>query len=195
MPVAWTQTTAPTLWRAAVTLAPRSRRARPPLPTQSAARRVSPSAAANSNIAAKADDVAEAEPVEELEQLDVAEAPIGQDRHRHIFGKKRLQTAKAEVLEVVALVLQFILAHREPQERRRAAVAGDEVQRERGLLSASKSVQLIATTIASRWPTISRTHGANSSHTTTPALLSRRSTCLIACLSTTICAPAPAHAR
>ena len=40
-----------------------------------------------------------------------------------------------------------------------------------------------ATTIALRWPTTSRTHGANSSHTTTPALLSRRSTCLIACLS------------
>ena len=32
-------------------------------------------------------------------------------------------------------------------------------------------------------PTTSRAHGANRSHTTTSALLSRRSTCLIACLS------------
>src|SRR5271165_3193307 len=45
IPLAWTQTAAPTLWRAAVSSAPRRRRARPALPTQSAARRVWPSAA------------------------------------------------------------------------------------------------------------------------------------------------------
>src|SRR5271165_1591653 len=45
IPTAFTHTTAPTLWRAAVISASRNLRARPPLPTQSAARRVSPSAA------------------------------------------------------------------------------------------------------------------------------------------------------
>src|SRR5271155_504019 len=45
MPTAFTQTTAPTFWRVAVTSASRNMRARPPLPTQSAANRVSPSAA------------------------------------------------------------------------------------------------------------------------------------------------------
>ena len=45
MPTAFTHTTAPTFWRAAETSASRSLRARPPLPTQSAASRVSPSAA------------------------------------------------------------------------------------------------------------------------------------------------------
>ncbi len=46
--LAWTQTTAPTLCRPAVTSASRSLRARPPLPTQLAASRVSPSAAVTS---------------------------------------------------------------------------------------------------------------------------------------------------
>ena len=45
MAFAWTQTTAPTLYACdAVTCAPRSLRARPDLPTQSAAERVSPAA-------------------------------------------------------------------------------------------------------------------------------------------------------
>ena len=50
-------------------------------------------------------------------------------------------------------------------------------------LSASKSVQSIATTISRRSPTNSRTHEANKSQGTTPALLSKRSTCLIADLA------------
>ncbi len=86
------------------------------------------------NVAAKADDVAEAEAFEEFEQFDVAKAAIGQDRHRHALGQDRLQMRQAEVFEVVALVLQFVLVDRQPQERRRPAVAGDEVQGERGLV-------------------------------------------------------------
>ena len=82
------------------------------------------------NVAAKADDVAEAEAFEEFEQFDVAEAAIGQDRHRHALGQDRLQTRQAEVFEVVALGLQFVLVDRQPQERRRPAVAGDQAQSE-----------------------------------------------------------------
>ena len=44
------------------------------------------------NVAAKADDVTEAEAFEEFEQFDVAETAIGQDRHRHALGQDRLQT-------------------------------------------------------------------------------------------------------
>ena len=67
------------------------------------------------NVAAKADDVTEAEAFEEFEQFDVAEAAIGQDRHRHALGQDRLQTRQAEVFEGVALVLQFVLVDRQPQ--------------------------------------------------------------------------------
>src|SRR5271166_6764461 len=86
IPTAFTHTTAPTLWRAAVISASRNLRARPPLPTQSAANRVSPSRRADMDVAAKADDVSEAQAIQEVEQLDVAEAAIGQDRHDHALG-------------------------------------------------------------------------------------------------------------
>jgi len=86
------------------------------------------------NVAAKADDVTEVEAFEEFEQFDVAEAAIGQDRHRHALGQDRLQTRQAEVFDVVALVLQFVLVDRQPQQRRRPAVAGEEGQSERGLI-------------------------------------------------------------
>ena len=88
------------------------------------------------NVAAKADDVTEAEAFEEFEQFDVAEAAIGQDRHRHALGQDRLQTRQAEVFEAVALVLQFVFVDRQPQERRRPAVTRDEAQSQRGLIVA-----------------------------------------------------------
>ena len=84
--------------------------------------------------AAKADDVSEAQALQELEQLDVAEGAIGQDRHRHALGQERLQARQAQVLEIVALVFQFVLVDGELEERRGPSVAGDEMQRERGLI-------------------------------------------------------------
>ena len=135
------------------------------------------------NVAAKADDVAEAEAFEEFEQFDVAEAAIGQDRHRHALGQDRLQMRQAEVFEVVALVLQFVLVDRQPQERRRPAVARDQAQSERGLIVGVEIGPIHrhddrlapAHDLARLW--------REQVHTTIPALLSRRSTCLIACLS------------
>src|SRR5208283_1463631 len=50
----------------------------------------------------------------------------------YALGQDRLQTRQAEVFDVVALVLQFVLVDRQPQQRRRPAVAGEEVQSERG---------------------------------------------------------------
>ena len=41
---------------------------------------------------------------------------------------------QAEVLEVVALVLQFVLVDRQPQERRRPAVTRDQAQSQRRLI-------------------------------------------------------------
>ena len=62
-------------------------------------------------------------------------------------------------------------------------MAGDEMQRERGLIVGVEMVQSIATTISRRAPTASRTHESNKSQGTTPALLKSRSTCLIADLA------------
>ena len=86
------------------------------------------------DVAAKADDVSKAQAFQELEQFDVAEAAIGQDRHGHALGQQRLQAGQAQVLEIVALVLQFVLVDGQPEERRGPSVAGDEMQRERGLI-------------------------------------------------------------
>src|SRR5271167_3214401 len=60
---------------------------------------------ADVDVAAKANDVSEAQALQEFEQLDVAEAAIGQDRHGNALGRQRLQAGQAQVLEIIALVL------------------------------------------------------------------------------------------
>src|SRR5271157_1870838 len=50
------------------------------------------------NVSTKTNTEAETEAVEEFEQLDVAEAAIGQDRHGHALGQHLLQARQAEVL-------------------------------------------------------------------------------------------------
>src|SRR5208337_2721284 len=80
--------------------------------------------------------------------------------------------------------LQFVLVDRQPQERRRPAVTRDQAQSERGLIVGVEIGPIhrhddrlaLAHDLARPWR-------EQRSHTTTPALLSRRSTCLIACLS------------
>ena len=89
---------------------------------------------AGMDVAAKADDVSKAQALQELEQLDVAEAAVGQDRHGDALRQERLQPGQAQVLEIVALVLQFVLVDGQPEERGGPSVAGDEMQRERGLV-------------------------------------------------------------
>ena len=141
-PLARTQTAAPTLWRAAESSAPRRRRARPFLPTQTAG---ASTGARHMNDAEKADDVTEAEAFEEFEQCDVAEAGRpGTTPPRPRAGSP--QTRQAEVSKSCA----------GPQSSCRPSAIGaaspgrarDQAQSERGLKSASKSVQSIATTIA-----------------------------------------------
>ncbi|MGO8740046.1 hypothetical protein [Rhodoblastus sp.] len=66
------------------------------------------------NVAAKADDIGEAQRVEKIEQLGVAKAAVGEDRHRGALGRHFGQTREAEVLEVVALVFQFVLQDGQP---------------------------------------------------------------------------------
>ena len=103
MSLAWTQTTAPTSRPPAVTEAAEILRARPPLPTQSAARRVSPSAAATWILPRNPDDIVKAQFVEKGEQLDVAEAAIGQDRDDGALGQRLGEAEQTEVFIVVAL--------------------------------------------------------------------------------------------
>ena len=168
MSLAWTQTTAPT--------------SRPPAVTEAAGNLARPTALADPvrgeaglaigrrdmDIAAEPDDIVKAQFVEKGEQLDVAEAAIGQDRDDGALGQRLGEAEQTEVFIVVALSLQLALEDRQPQQRRRPAVVGDEVQRQVVWSSASKSVQSMATTIERRWPTISVTQGPNMSHTTTP---------------------------
>jgi hypothetical protein len=86
------------------------------------------------DIAAKPDDIGEAQLVEKGEQLSVAEAAIGQDRHRDALRQNLGQPRQTQVLVVVAAVLQFVLRHGQPQQRRSPAMACDEVQGERRLI-------------------------------------------------------------
>src|SRR5208337_776570 len=86
------------------------------------------------NVAPKADDIGEAQRVEIGEQLAVAEAAIGENRHRDALGQNLGQTGEAQVLVVVALVFQLVFQNGQPQQRRRPAVVGDEVQGQRRLI-------------------------------------------------------------
>ena len=86
------------------------------------------------DVAAKPDHIGETQSVEEAEQLGVTKATVGQDRHRNALGQNLRQTSQAEVLEVVAPVFQFILRDGQPEQGRRPAVVGDEVQSERRLI-------------------------------------------------------------
>src|ERR1700687_424704 len=79
------------------------------------------------DVAAEPYDIRETQRVEKAEQLGVAETTIGQDCHHDALGQHLRQSSKAEVLEVVALVFEFILQDSQPQQWRRPAVVGDEV--------------------------------------------------------------------
>ena len=130
MSLAWTQTTAPT--------------SRPPAVTEAAGILARPTALADPvrgeaglaigrrdmDIAAEPDDIVKAQFVEKGEQLDVAEAAIGQDRDDGALGQRLGEAEQTEVFIVVALSLQLALEDRQPQQRRRPAVVGDEVQRQ-----------------------------------------------------------------
>src|SRR3954453_9949720 len=127
-------------------------------------------------VALQADDVVEAQLAEELEQLGVGEA--GQDSRGDAVGQHLGQPAQAGILAVVAGILQLVLEHAEPDQRRRPAVTSLSAR----CPSASKSVQSIATTTSRRAPTISGTQVAKTSQASSLRLLSSRSTCLMACL-------------
>ena len=86
------------------------------------------------DVAAKPDHISEAQRVKKGEQLGVAEAAIGQDRHRHALRQNLGQPGQTEVLVIIAPVLQFVLGDGQPKQRRRSAMAVDEVQGERRLI-------------------------------------------------------------
>ena len=134
MPAALTHTTAATLWRAAVISASRNFRARPPLPTQSAATRVSPSAALTWMLPRKRMTYRKPRLSRNSNSLTSPKPRSARIVTATPSGSQRLQAGQAQVLEIVALVLQFVLVDGQPEERRGPAVAGDEMQRERGLI-------------------------------------------------------------
>jgi hypothetical protein len=83
---------------------------------------------ADRDIAAKPDDVAEAPFLEKSEQLAVAKATIGEDRDRDPGRQNLRQPGEAGVLVIVAPLPQLLLPHRQPQQRRRPAMPGHQVQ-------------------------------------------------------------------
>jgi hypothetical protein len=133
MSLAWTQTTAPTCCPLAVTRVEQLAGAAA-LADPFGSGLGLPVGIGDVDVAAKADHVAEAQLGQEGEQLLVAEATIGQDGDpasgRHEFR----QATQAGVLEVVALLGEFVLPDADPQQRRRAAMAGDQAQHQRGLV-------------------------------------------------------------
>ena len=75
----------------------------------------------DTNGAAKADDVAEAERLQEREQLLITEATVGQDGHMAIRWQGFGQPTKAGILVVVAPGCDLVLPDRKPDQRRCAA--------------------------------------------------------------------------
>jgi len=63
------------------------------------------------DVAAEADDIAEAEIGKIGEQLVITEAAVGQDGDTAAKRDELCQSQQAGILEVVALVLQLILPH------------------------------------------------------------------------------------
>ena len=120
------------------------------------------------DVAAKPDDVGEAQRLEIGEQLGVGEAAIGEDRYAHALGQGLAQPDQAEVLEVVALARQFVLIDGQPQQRRRAPVGGDQVQRQRRLIVGVEIGPVHRDDDRLPLANDLRHPGANISHTTMP---------------------------
>ena len=120
------------------------------------------------DIAAKPDDIVKAQFVEKGEQLDVAEAAIGQDRDDDALGQRLGEAEQAEVFVVVALILQFALEDGQPQQRRRPAVVGDEVQRQGRLIVGVEVGPVHGDDDRAALADHLAHPGANMSHTTTP---------------------------
>ncbi|MGD0108915.1 MAG: hypothetical protein ABSC06_33525 [Rhodopila sp.] len=81
------------------------------------------------DIAAEPDDVGKAQIIEELEELMVAEAAVREDCHGTTGWHQLLQPHEACVLEIVALLRQFVFPDRQPQERRCPPMPGYQIER------------------------------------------------------------------
>src|SRR5256885_6646186 len=136
------------------------------------------------DIAAKPDEVAEAQVIEEREQLVVAEAAVREDRDGTTGRREFLQSHEAGILEVVALLRKLLFPDGQPQQRRRRPCPVTRLRASVACPSRSKSVQSMATMIALRAPIRWGAQWAKLSQTSMLWLLSSRSTCLIACLVT-----------
>jgi hypothetical protein len=86
---------------------------------------------ADPGVALEPDHVVEAQLAEEVEQLGVGEA--GQDGDPDAGGQHLGQPTQAGILIVVAGIRQLILEHAEPDQRRRPAVPGHQLERQGGL--------------------------------------------------------------
>jgi hypothetical protein len=84
---------------------------------------------ADPGVAFEPDHVVEAQVAEEVEQLGVGEAAVGQNGDPDAGGQHLGQPPQASVLIVVAGILQLVLQHAEPDQRRRPAVPGHQLER------------------------------------------------------------------
>ena len=116
-----------------MTDAPRRWRARPPLADPLGRRTAFSVRGGDADIATEPDDPREAQFRQIIEQLAVAEAAVGEDRHRRLRRQHPGKAGETRILDVVPLARQFVLQHRQPQQRRRPAVPGHQIERQRRL--------------------------------------------------------------
>src|SRR5271166_691644 len=80
------------------------------------------------DVAAEADDVAEAQFGEEFEQLVIAETAVGEDCHMASGWHDLRQSYETCIFESVALLRQLFFPDGQPQQRRRSAMAGHQIE-------------------------------------------------------------------
>ena len=189
---ACTQTTASSAYASAVTVAPRRVRGRPVGGTHAAAGRVSPVALRDGDIPAKPDHELKAEGGQQLVQLLIAKAAIGQHRHGHARRQHLVEPRQHRCLRTrvcrpfsvaVGTVIQTngvlppVPGHQMQRDGRvRVRVERGPIQRDDDLLQLG--------------PSTDGTQCANSVPDIEAGITQQPVTCLIACLACKPCATA-----
>ena len=141
---------------------------RPPLPTQSAANRVS-RPPRGLGCCRESGLRIESPSSPETRQFDAAEPRSARIVTATPSGSSAFRP-KAQVLEIVALVLQFVLVDGQPKERRGSSVRGDQMQRERGLIVGVEVGRVHRHDDLTPYAHYPATHEPNKCQGTTPAL-------------------------
>ena len=131
MPLPCTHTTVPTGYPLPVTAAPRSVRARDPFGSRPGL----PTDGSDRDVAAEADYAVELQLLgQQLIQFLIAEAAVSHDADTDAGGQHLGKTPQDLILVAVAPIFQRRLVNRQPHQRRRPAMPGDQRQHDRRLV-------------------------------------------------------------